>query len=254
LKAAREEVAAAFECYPSISSSTAACDVPPAPPVLYKYYPPERVDIFQNWSIRFSHPARFNDLFDCDLKPHDQRSRAARLKNSYTVGVFSLTEDPDSPVMWGHYAASHTGFVLGLKTDIPPFSDDVGPQKVEYQPAFSPMPFTGDPPLDLYRVKSSQWEYESEWRCIRRLRWTQSRDLDLPVEAIAEIIVGSRISSTALNPILQVVDGLKPDFDIPVNGSKPDLTNRTLIHQPTLYELCVECSGIGHLRRKATGA
>jgi hypothetical protein len=113
---------------------------PPAPPILYKYYPPERVDIFQNWSIRFSHPGTFNDLFDSDLKPHDQRSRGARLKNSYTVGVFCMTTDPDSPLMWGHYAASHTGFVLGLKSDIPPFSDDLGPQRVEYQPAFSPMP------------------------------------------------------------------------------------------------------------------
>jgi hypothetical protein len=134
-----------------------------------------------------------------------------------------------------------------------PFSDDAGPQKVEYRAVSTPMPFTGDPPLDLFRLKSAHWAYESEWRCFRRLRLTESRDLNLPIEAFAEIIIGSRIPDTALNTILQMVHWVKPDCDIPVSESKPDRSNRSLIHEPTLYEICVECDGNGHLRRKAVG-
>ena len=29
--------------------------------VLYKYYFPDRLDLFDNWSVRFSNPAHFND-------------------------------------------------------------------------------------------------------------------------------------------------------------------------------------------------
>jgi hypothetical protein len=35
------------------------------------------------------------------------------------VGVLSLTEKKDCPLMWAHYTAQHTGFVIGLDTAHP---------------------------------------------------------------------------------------------------------------------------------------
>lgn len=34
------------------------------PATLYKYLPPERIDVLENLEIRFSSPAEFNDTFD----------------------------------------------------------------------------------------------------------------------------------------------------------------------------------------------
>jgi len=44
-----------------------------------------------------------------------------------------MTTDPDSQLMWAHYAAQNTGFVLGLRTNVAPFSEEPGPQEVIYQ-------------------------------------------------------------------------------------------------------------------------
>src|ERR1035441_6605412 len=96
---------------------------PPAPPVLYKYYPPERVDIFENWSLRFSDPKQFNDTFDSDITLHDKRPKGIQAKGLQTFGIFCMTEDPRSQLMWAHYAAKHTGFVIGFRTSLEPFSD-----------------------------------------------------------------------------------------------------------------------------------
>ena len=43
-----------------------AVDVPesPVPAVLYKYLPPERIDILENLELRFSRPFEFYDTFD----------------------------------------------------------------------------------------------------------------------------------------------------------------------------------------------
>jgi hypothetical protein len=39
-------------------------DEPPVPPVLYKYYPASRLDVFVSWTARFTAPTQFNDAFD----------------------------------------------------------------------------------------------------------------------------------------------------------------------------------------------
>ena len=36
------------------------------PSVLYKYCPPARIDIFENFAVRFSPPSEFNDTFDTE--------------------------------------------------------------------------------------------------------------------------------------------------------------------------------------------
>jgi hypothetical protein len=224
----------------------------PAPPTLYKYYPPERVDIFENWSIRFSDPRQFNDTFDSDLRLHDKRPKGTRLKDKTTVGIFCMTEDPDSQLMWAHYATQNTGFVIGLRTSEPPFSDELGPQEVIYQPGPPSMPFTDEPPLDLFRIKPNAWAAENEWRCVRRLGRTDSRDFVLSPAAIAEIIVGAKIHKSHLTPILQIVEWVKPDFDIPVSRSKPNPHTWEFEHEPAPFRLCPECDGEGHVRQKST--
>jgi hypothetical protein len=116
------------------------------------------------------------------------------------------------------------------------------------------MPFSDEPPLDLFRIKSEAWVKEKEWRCIRRLGSTESRDFFLPVEAIAEIILGARISKSHRTAILQFVEWLKPTFDISVSESKPNRRTWEFEHERSSLRLCRECDGYGHVREKPTTA
>jgi len=125
------------------------------PPILYKYFAPERIDVLQNRKIRFTQPPVFNDPFESFpafsqfMRPTDleqalrlqpnltEETRHAMLKESVIGpigrliapvildtfarchGVLSLTEKYDNLLMWAHYARSHEGFVVGFKTSEP---------------------------------------------------------------------------------------------------------------------------------------
>jgi len=97
----------------------------PSASVLYKYVPPERIDILESMELRFSPPSEFNDQFDTHfLLPKDKRSSgiAARFKLRARLGVLCLTERPDNHLMWVNYARNHTGFVLGFDANAPFFT------------------------------------------------------------------------------------------------------------------------------------
>ena len=84
------------------------------PTILYKYFPPERIDVFESLQLRFSRPTEFNDTFDSHyLVPTKQGlpAIANRLKLRSRLGILCLTEDPDNHLMWVNYAAKHTGLL-----------------------------------------------------------------------------------------------------------------------------------------------
>src|SRR5712692_3452331 len=88
------------------------------PAVLYKYYPSARIDIFQNWFLRFARPSAFNDSFDSRYGISGDKSLIQRASNfRRQVGIFCLTEDADNQLMWVHYAEQQKGFAIGFHTD-----------------------------------------------------------------------------------------------------------------------------------------
>jgi hypothetical protein len=99
------------------------------------------------------------------------------IKNSYFFG--SLSESCDNILLWSHYAASHTGFVLAIDFD----ENNNHVQKVTYQDSLP------DFDIDWYfkikneevkdsenisyllkdfAIKSTNWAYEKEWRVARK--------------------------------------------------------------------------------------
>lgn len=99
------------------------------------------------------------------------------IKNSYFFG--SLSESYDNILLWSHYAASHTGFVLAIDLD----ENNNHVQKVIYQDSL--------PEFDMdwyfkikdeevqdsenvsyllkdFAIKSTNWAYEKEWRVARK--------------------------------------------------------------------------------------
>jgi Protein of unknown function (DUF2971) len=176
------------------------------PPVLYKYFPPERLDVVKNGLIRFSQLASFNDPLESSpfmgvlpdegplqnvvddiirgrehVRPEDLL-RAHGFSFANVIGTLSLSEDPLSLLMWAHYAYQHEGFVLGLDTNGDCFKpqgfaafrdDNFGLEElrpVQYQMA-RPAPIDTIALAmgndDAPFVKSPEWAYEKEWR-IRR--------------------------------------------------------------------------------------
>lgn len=87
------------------------------------------------------------------------------------LGVLCLTEEHDHPLMWAHYAESHTGFVIAFDAANAFFDRRVSAKdelrhlrRVRYRnrrPAISTEEASG---ADLLFCKSDHWAYEKEWR------------------------------------------------------------------------------------------
>lgn len=126
------------------------------------------------------------------------------------IGIFSLTEKPDNLLMWSHYAASHEGFVIGFDSNHPYFNEKKGPddefgylRQVKYcetRPTLVMIEMSG---TDILLVKSTQWDYEQEWRIIRPLQEANKiiqadscpiHLFQFPMTAVKEVILGCRMS------------------------------------------------------------
>ncbi|KAA1061203.1 hypothetical protein [Enterobacter mori] len=155
---------------------------------MYKYLPPERIDILQNNLICFNNPLNFNDPFEfntsfklnnfestlhdslittdlfkelpadilnsIELLPKETVSKiieeaTKEILSFYELAkpniiktteslmqefnsslirmtrILSLSDNPTNILMWGHYAQSHSGFVIELDTNHPFFHNVV---------------------------------------------------------------------------------------------------------------------------------
>src|SRR5579862_6421181 len=186
--------------------------------ILYKHFPPERIDVVANRLVRFTQPAAFNDPFDSrpSVAVHGASTSEGQtsccveaqahvvqtfinMTDAQSVGILSLTEKPDNLLMWGHYSRGHTGFVLGLDTEDESFRALLGKsailRKVHYTKvrpgrgfdlgsyAQGPVAYVG--PMsereslneEWLFSKSTDWEYEQEWRFVR---WLEDPDTTIP--------------------------------------------------------------------------
>ncbi|WP_178119586.1 DUF2971 domain-containing protein [Pseudomonas sp. SCB32] len=229
---------------------------------LYKYCSvssPENVRRFKRLlegNIYFSSPLRFNDPFELSAKIDISRSplmyglsrrqagevnRLFRLANPDAVsndwkgkiGILCLSEYPLSILMWSHYAFDHSGICVGFDTGYPPFHDAI---KVLYSPD-RPCVTIGSSSDELlenvFLKKSIHWEYEGEWRVIRRTIEEDERDFyferyqngeacldeiselissnggpgvyDFPVAAIRSVFLGARMSPDVRAEIVRLV-------------------------------------------------
>lgn len=124
-------------------------------------------------------------------------------------GILSLTETPDNLLMWSHYGDSHRGVVLGFDEAHPFFrgAEIVAGlsrlNKVEYnqkRPVLSPSSQNNP---KVFLRKSTEWDYEREWRLVRPLSeaaHTLPREnltpiclFEIPHNSIEIIITGSQM-------------------------------------------------------------
>jgi hypothetical protein len=224
-------------------------DAPEPPEVLYKYLPPERIDILENMEIRFSRPSEFNDTFDADyLVPISQGAKAKsdRLRLRAGLGIFCLTEQPNDHLMWVHYARNHSGFVIGFTAKACFFRDNERRlDKVRYRKGPEVLA-VADTKVCFY--KSNIWRHEREWRCVRSFNSSESRSVGIVPELITQIIIGSRMEAWQIARIMVCKTGFEMDHT-QFLLSTPLRKSWSFENRPKTMSLCDKCGGDGYLMK-----
>jgi hypothetical protein len=193
--------------------------------ILYKYVPPERIDVLLKRRIRFTQPCFLNDPFEFTPgfpadKPENVGHFEAKIarergtffrEQSRICGVLSLVEGANSIPMWTHYAAGHTGFVIGFDAESGLFSQarvDGKLDAVKYRLDRPSLTRGAAGPDEIFMTKSSDWAYEREWRWIERRSPFEYAEVvaapngellflrPIPPRSICELVLGCRVSRT----------------------------------------------------------
>jgi hypothetical protein len=162
---------------------------------------------------------------------HAHTIKAALNAINKQFGVLCLTENPHNLLMWAHYSASHSGFVLELDEKHQFFSRRTKPEefgrylkKVQYT-RVRPQTILFDPRLKeedcrnawataIFFSKSEHWAYEEEWRMVEYLKEcthiVRGEPYDvylfpIPMDCITGIIFGCRTLDTIKSSIRRLV-------------------------------------------------
>lgn len=165
------------------------------------------------WKIIRANNYQFIRSFDVGAKEDEIFSMVMNVTNQY-VGVLSLTEDPLNELMWAHYAANHSGFVVGIDKRSEFFQPKPGEPKVcgklmkVIYTDTTPVVFVNSSgleiPKEIFFTKTIKWSYEREWRMIKFLEHANDvvtvkgkkiHLFDVPKAAVKEIIFGKNISA-----------------------------------------------------------
>jgi hypothetical protein len=254
---------------------------------LYKYVPPERLDVLRNLRIRFTQPGAQNDPFEfrplvsrfrrpevahqqlseqwnekfpkvvSQLDPDtqvrlekfmrrfpacvasvrelrlgeaDKQSDPAIREEIFQelnrrVGILSLSEIPNSFLLWWRYASGQSGFVYEFDDKHPWFwekteeKDDIHElRKVNYVDVPSSGYLSELPAPEVLYSKRRYWEYEREWRIIRPLveGWHPPKDEEIhlfriPPTALTGVIVGSSATQDSSGELVRIIKS-NPDL------------------------------------------
>jgi|KBSSwiStaDraftv2_1062776.scaffolds.fasta_scaffold50172_6 hypothetical protein len=148
------------------------------------------------------------------------------------IGAVSFSEDPDSLLMWAHYGAKHQGYVIEYLPEHEWFDQRVSPddeydwlRPVRYQQARAALVATQSSGDDMFLTKSSDWEYEREWRVLFLLKDCEVHELDsdgvpvhrvrVPRQAMKRVILGCRMTPETRRAALEHAAGLEVHEAVP---------------------------------------
>ncbi|PKH59882.1 DUF2971 domain-containing protein [Halomonas sp. Choline-3u-9] len=198
--------------------------------MLYKYLPPERVDVLEAMRIRFTSVVSLNDPFECLLKigEHEYAVDPNEAKNS--TKFLSLSRNHQNLLMWAHYADCHKGFVIGFHRGNGFFKNS---NTVRYRKLRSDLNGAQPHRLASQEItkaialeKAIDWAYEEEERLflddvpndlvlVGKDYWQQSILLNsFPKDSLAAVYLGVRASNSLISRIEIALS--KHDTEIPI--------------------------------------
>jgi hypothetical protein len=186
-------------------------------PYLYKY---RTLDEYARQGLRertlwFPSVGSLNDPFEFafSLKqmqvngmPIDAGSLSEAREAMKQYGVLSLSEIPDSILMWAHYAAAHTGFCMQFQRSD---TNDLGSYDKCYPviysheyPAFLPEELQSRAHVArVMTTKAQLWSYEREWRM---MAYSGQQSYPYPGE-LRGIVFGYRMPEVSRREIAALV-------------------------------------------------
>lgn len=164
------------------------------------------------------------------------------------LGVFCLSEVPDSLLMWAHYASSHRGFVVEFDARHPSFHEQKSEEddlrhirRVYYRDSRPSAPLSDMSAIELFLVKSGHWSYEREWRIVRPLVdavKTISMDpypvalFEIPPAAVKGVIIGSRMAPEHVALLRQAILSNPELHSLQIRRAVPDASHFLLLFEP----------------------
>lgn len=130
-------------------------------------------------------------------------------------GMTCFSECNDNMLMWSHYGGQHKGFCLEFHTDFEPLTKL---RKVKYSPTIPEVDMARfmieddyERLLDLFCTKSSDWEYEREWRALHAKAGTV---FTYEAEALNSIYFGAKMTDQDIDMICLILHGQNPDVTL----------------------------------------
>ncbi|MHB1143589.1 MAG: DUF2971 domain-containing protein [Thiobacillus sp.] len=157
------------------------------------------------------------------------------------IGALCLSEVPDSLLMWSHYGASHSGFVIEFDAHHEYFNEKRSDKdefrhlrRVLYRETRPSMPLSQLEGPDLFLVKSGHWSYEREWRILRALSEATTiiqaspfpvHLFPFPRPTILSVILGARVTDTSERAIRAAL-AIHPEYKgVQLRRAIPDPTH-----------------------------
>jgi hypothetical protein len=164
------------------------------------------------------------NFIDTQLMPNYLEERFR--KHDKLLGVFCLSQNPDSFLMWSHYADSHKGFIIGFDAENEFFQK---PRRDVHYPEIGflhPVEYSSTRPSAYgnaltfkqeFLTKSQDWSYECEHRIIRFLDECNSMTSDgqyhlfaFPPECVKEVVLGANMETNERTKIQTILNA--PDW------------------------------------------
>ena len=126
-------------------------------------------------------------------------------------GVCCFSRERDVSLMWGHYADSHRGIVIGFNIDPVNLAPFLMVQPVRYVHAIETKNYHSDREriIDHWILtKSDKWEYEQE---VRAFCFKQNGLIDFDKKCIKEIYFGCKTAEKDIKSIISILK--KTDYE-----------------------------------------
>jgi hypothetical protein len=179
------------------------------------------------------------DLWEARLRTDAQAHVPAMLRASKSMEdmlakrrIYCLTPKPDSILMWSHYAENHHGICLEFSV-----ADNMlfrFAAKVEYRkeyPRWAPTDLSdGRRVMELILTKSSDWNYEEEYRLVNIAAPPSSSFLQLHGDFF-------RLPNGALKSVIMGCEADHQTIAVLIKEIAPDIPIKRAKRSPNLYKL-----------------
>ena len=150
-----------------------------------------------------------------DPRRQDNQQLFAAMMGTFgtdNVGVLCLSESGTVPLMWSHYAESHSGVALGYDSSVHPFSEALPVKYSKLRPSVDSTVHSQTEILEnTLFTKSEDWAYECEWRIVMT---SGPGKYQIPKETLKSIILGALATNDLLREILEWVRSLPHPVEI----------------------------------------